>query len=67
MTYSEEEERRRSKSAPNKASPTRIRTTLCREPDGQDMNIHKSPYSAEEEDGGRRKEEKDGPLIMLAL
>ena len=26
------------------------------------MKIHKSPYSGEEE-GGRRKEEKDGPLI----
>ena len=39
------------------------------EPDGQDMNIHKSPYSAEEEEGGRRKEEgerrapnKAGPM-----
>ena len=37
------------------------------------MNIHKSPYSAEEEGGRRRKEEggrrkeKDGPLIRLAL
>jgi len=40
------------------------------ESDGQDMNIHKSPYSAEEEEeeGGRRKEEeKGGPLIRLAL
>ena len=37
------------------------------------MNIHKGPYSAEEEEGGGRrkeegrKEEKDGPLIRLAL
>ena len=38
------------------------------------MNIHKGPYSAEEEggrrkeeEGGRRRKEKDGPLIRLAL
>ena len=40
---------------------SRIGTTPYREPDGQDMNIHKSPYSEEEGGGRRRRRRKTGP------